>query len=105
MPNDKEGCLQDSHWSGGSFGYFPSYSLGSAYGAQILAHMKKELDIDALVRAGELGKVTDWLREHIHKYGMIKKPKELIRLCCGEDFDPQYYIDYLTDKFSELYGL
>ncbi|MBO4562155.1 MAG: carboxypeptidase M32 [Clostridia bacterium] len=105
VPNDKEGCLQDSHWSGGSFGYFPSYSLGSAYGAQILAHMKKELDIDALVRAGELGKVTDWLREHIHKYGMIKKPKELIRLCCGEDFDPQYYIDYLTDKFSELYGL
>lgn len=105
VPNDKEGCLQDSHWSGGSFGYFPSYSLGSAYGAQILAHMKKELDFDGLIARGEMGVITDWLREHIHKYGMIKKPAELIRICCGEDFDPQYYIDYLTAKFSELYGL
>ncbi|MBR5713205.1 MAG: carboxypeptidase M32 [Clostridia bacterium] len=105
VPCDKEGCLQDSHWSGGSFGYFPSYSLGSAYGAQILAHMKKELDVDSLVRNGELNKVTDWLREHIHKYGMIKKPKELLQICCGEDFDPKYYIEYLTDKFSKLYEL
>ena len=105
VPNDKEGCLQDSHWSGGSFGYFPSYSLGSAYGAQILHAMKKELDVDSLVANGEIGKVTEWLREHIHKYGMIKKPAELIRICCGEDFDPDYYINYLTEKFSELYGL
>ena len=105
VPCDREGCLQDSHWSGGSFGYFPSYSLGSAYGAQILHAMRKELDVDALVKNGEIGKVTEWLREHIHKYGMIKKPAELIRICCGEDFDPDYYIKYLTDKFSELYGL
>ncbi|MBO4849167.1 MAG: carboxypeptidase M32 [Clostridia bacterium] len=105
VPCAKEGCLQDSHWSGGSFGYFPSYSLGSAYGAQILHAMKKEMDPDALVRAGEMEKVTLWLREHIHKYGGIKKPAELLRICCGEDFDPEYYIKYLTDKFSELYGL
>lgn len=105
VPCDREGCLQDSHWSNGSFGYFPSYSLGSAYGAQILAHMKKELDVFGLVGEGRISAVTDWLREHIHKYGMIKKPAELIRICCGEDFDPKYYVDYLTAKFSELYGL
>lgn len=105
VPCDKEGCLQDSHWSGGSFGYFPSYSLGSAYGAQILHAMKKELDIDTLVKNGEMNRITDWLREHIHKYGMIKKPAELLKICCGEEFDPEYYIKYLTDKFSELYDL
>ena len=105
VPCDKEGCLQDSHWSGGSFGYFPSYSLGSAYGAQILHAMKKELDIDTLVREGNIGKVTEWLREHIHKYGMIKKPAELLRISTGEDFDPDYYIDYLTEKFTKLYEL
>ncbi|MBR0135658.1 MAG: carboxypeptidase M32 [Clostridia bacterium] len=105
VPCDKEGCLQDSHWSGGSFGYFPSYSLGSAYGAQILHAMKKDIDPDALVREGNIRAITDWLREHIHKYGQIKKPAELIRICCGEDFDPQYYIDYLTEKFSKLYEL
>ncbi|MBO6062097.1 MAG: carboxypeptidase M32, partial [Clostridia bacterium] len=105
VPCDKEGCLQDSHWSGGSFGYFPSYSLGSAYGAQILAHMKKELDFEGLIAKGDIASITAWLREHIHKYGMIKKPAELIRICCGEDFDPQYYIDYLSDKFGKLYDL
>ena len=105
VPSDKEGCLQDSHWSGGSFGYFPSYSLGSAYGAQILAHMNKELDMDALIASGNIGKITEWLREHIHKYGQIKKPAELIRICCGEDFDHDYYIDYLTEKFTKLYEL
>ncbi|MBR3381593.1 MAG: carboxypeptidase M32 [Clostridia bacterium] len=105
VPSDKEGCLQDSHWSGGSFGYFPSYSLGSAYGAQILRAMQKELDVEKLVAEGNIPAVTDWLREHIHKYGQIKKPAELIRICCGEDFDPEYYISYLTEKFGRLYGL
>ena len=105
VPSDKEGCLQDSHWSGGSFGYFPSYSLGSAYGAQMLHAMKKDIDPEALVASGNIAAVTDWLREHIHKYGMIKKPAELLRISTGEDFDPQYYIDYLTNKFTELYKL
>lgn len=105
VPSDKEGCLQDSHWSGGGFGYFPSYSLGSAYGAQILAHMKKELDFEGLVAAGNIEPITLWLREHIHKYGLLKTPAELIRISTGEDFDPQYYIDYLTEKFSALYDL
>ncbi len=105
VPSDKEGCLQDSHWSGGSFGYFPSYSLGSAYGAQILHAMNKELDFKKLVSEGKIGVITEWLREHIHKYGQIKKPAELLKICCGEEFDPEYYVRYLTDKFSALYGL
>lgn len=105
VPNDKAGCLQDSHWSGGSIGYFPSYSLGSAYGAQILAHMKKELDVDKLVSEGRIPEITCWLREHIHQYGQLKKPAELLRLATGEAFNPDYYINYLKDKFGKLYGI
>ena len=79
--------------------------MGSAYGAQMLHAMKKDIDPEALVASGNIAAVTDWLREHIHKYGMIKKPAELLRISTGEDFDPQYYIDYLTNKFTELYKL
>lgn len=105
VPNDREGVLQDSHWSGGTIGYFPSYSLGSAYGAQILYHMKKELDIDKLVSEGKIDVITAWLTEKIYKYGKLLTPAELIRNCCGEDFNPDYYINYLTDKYSKIYGL
>lgn len=105
VPNDTYGCLQDSHWSSGTLGYFPSYSLGSAYGAQIVAHMKKELDIPALVRENKIGTIVEWLTEKIYKYGMLLRPAEIIRNCCGEDFDPQYYVDYLTEKFKKIYNL
>lgn len=105
VPSDKEGCLQDTHWSGGLIGYFPSYSLGSAYGAQILASMKKEMDIDKLVSEGRIKEIIAWLTEHIYKYGRVKKPQELLNICCGEEFDPKYYIEYLKDKFSKVYGI
>ena len=105
VPNDKEGCLQDSHWSGGGIGYFPSYALGSAYGAQMLDRMEKDLgDVFGDVARGDLSKVTLWLRRHIHHYASFKKPGELFREVCGE-FDAQYYTDYLTKKFTELYDL
>ncbi len=104
VPDDKHGCLQDSHWSGGSFGYFPSYALGSAYGAQMLANMEKDIDVWGPVGRGDLSQVTGWLREKIHKYGSILTPDQVIANACGE-FDPTYYTDYLTKKYSALYGL
>ena len=105
VPNDREGCLQDSHWSGGSIGYFPSYALGSAYGPQMLAKMEEELgDIWEDVAAGELSKVTGWLKEHIHRHASFKKPGALFEELCGK-FDAAYYTEYLTKKYSELYGL
>ena len=105
VPSDREGCLQDSHWSGGSIGYFPSYALGSAYGAQMLHKMQEEIgDIWADVAKGDLSKVTDWLRSHIHRYASFKKPGELIESVCGK-FDAKYYTDYLTEKYTKLYGL
>lgn len=105
VPNDREGCLQDSHWSGGSIGYFPSYALGSAYGAQFLANLLGEMeDIYDDVAKGDLSRVTAWLWENIHQYASFKKPDEILSDVVGE-FDSRYYTDYLTRKFSDLYNL
>lgn len=105
VPDDAHGVLQDSHWSGGLFGYFPSYSIGSAYAAQIYANMQKELDVRALVLKGELEPVVAWLTDRIYRHGKTKKSAELIQNACGGPFEPRFYIDYLTEKFSSLYGL
>lgn len=98
--NDAEGVLQDIHWSQGSLGYFPSYALGNAYAAQIYHQMKKELNPDALMEEGKLSVITDWLHEHIHQYGETYEARELLKRVTGEDFNPQYYFDYLQEKFS-----
>ena len=104
VPDDTRGCLQDSHWSGGSFGYFPSYALGSAYGAQMLRNMEQEMDVWGPVSRGDLSGITGWLREHIHKYGGMMEPADIVKNACG-DFDPTVYTDYLMKKYSGLYGL
>ena len=104
VPNDRQGCLQDSHWSGGSFGYFPSYALGSAYGVQMLHSMEREIDVWGSVGRGDLTPVTAWLREKIHQYGCLLEPGQLVKNACG-DFDPTVYTDYLTEKYTRLYGL
>ena len=105
VPSDRYGCLQDGHWGGGSIGYFPSYALGSAYGAQMLHKMEEDLgDIYADVARGDLSKVTGWLREHIHRHASFHKPGELFERVCGK-FDARYYTDYLTEKYTKLYEL
>ncbi len=105
VPNDTQGCLQDSHWSGGSIGYFPSYALGSAYGPQLLAVMEQQIgSVDALVESGELAKVTGWLKDKIHRHASFYKPGQLFEMVCGT-FDAKYYTDYLVKKYSALYNL
>lgn len=101
----KEGVLQDIHWSQGSFGYFPSYALGSAFGAQMYAQMKKEMDVDKLLEEGKIDVIREYLREHIHQYGKLKKSREILKEMTGEDFNAQYYIDYLKEKYGKLYHL
>lgn len=104
VPTDREGCLQDSHWSGGSFGYFPSYALGNAYGAQMLHNMKQTVDVEGAAAKGDLRPITAWLREKVHQYGGLMIPADVVRNACG-DFDPAYYTDYLTRKYTALYQL
>ena len=104
--NDSEGVLQDVHWSDGSFGYFPTYSLGNIYAAQFAAAMAKALpDFKEQVRRGDLSQIRDWLRQNIHQYGKLRTPEEIVKQATGEDLDAKYLIAYLKDKFSALYGL
>ncbi|MGN0629471.1 MAG: carboxypeptidase M32 [Oscillospiraceae bacterium] len=105
VPNDTKGCLQDSHWSGGSIGYFPSYALGSAYGAQMLAKMREDMDVEAVCASGTLKPISDWLTERIYQYASMYDPKELFEKVCGAPFDPTYYTDYLEKKYSDIYKL
>ena len=105
VPDDRRGCLQDSHWSTGYIGYFPSYALGSAYGVQMLRQMEKTVDVWGTVAKGDLSPVTAWLTENIHQYGALKKPQDLLPAAMGGPLDATVYTDYLKKKFSELYGL
>lgn len=105
VPNNRMGCLQDSHWSGGSIGYFPSYALGSAYGPQMLAAMEAEMgSIWEDVAKGDLSKVKAWLHNHIHRHARLYSPGTLFEMACGK-FDAKYYTDYLTEKYTRLYNL
>ena len=105
VPDDTRGVLQDSHWSGGSFGYFPSYALGSAYGAQMLKVMERDIPVWELVAKGDLKPIVAWLTDRIYQYGRLLKPNELILKACEAPFDPHCYVDYLKKKYTEVYGL
>ena len=105
VKTDTEGILQDIHWAMGSIGYFPTYALGSAYGAQFLNAMKKDLDFEKEISKDNLFTINEWLKNHIHKFGASKEPKDIIKYATGEDFNPNYYVDYLIDKYSKIYNL
>ncbi len=100
VPSNREGVLQDSHWSGGAFGYFPSYALGSAYGAQLLAKLKESVDMEACMARGDFKPVNAWLEENIWRFGSLYKPGELFEKAAGAPFNPDYYVDYLAEKYA-----
>lgn len=103
--NDSEGVLQDIHWAGGSFGYFPSYAIGSAISAQIYAYMKTQIPVETYLQEGNITPIIEFLSKHIHQYGATKNTKELLLGMMNEEFNPQYFIDYITDKYTTLYNL
>lgn len=104
VPNDKQGVLQDSHWSGGNIGYFPSYALGSAYGAQFLAKMKETVDFEDCIAKGNLAPINEWNRENIWQYGQLYTPTQILEKTIGS-FDANVFCDYLENKFTQLYNL
>lgn len=103
--DDASGILQDVHWSQGDFGYFPSYALGSAFAAQIWHTMEKEISINKELEAGNLKVIKAYLGNHIHQYGKLKPARQLLEEATGEEFNPQYYIDYLKNKYKQIYEL
>ena len=105
VPDDAHGVLQDVHWAGGMFGYFPSYALGSAYGAQMLSVMRGDIDVEASVAGGDLAPIVSWLADRIYRHSSMYDPDVLFRMCCASPFDPEYYIEYLEEKFTGIYGL
>ncbi len=105
-PNDAQGVLQDVHWSLGYFGYFPSYMLGNLYASQIAARMRQDLpDLDDRVAAGDIHVWIDWLREHVHQYGGVYYPDELMTQLTGERLSAEHFIRYVKAKYSKIYGL
>jgi carboxypeptidase Taq len=104
VPDDARGCLQDVHWTG-MFGYFPSYALGNAYGAQILRTMQKDFVVVGCVAKGDLLPIRDWLTAHVFTPASLSTPDEWIRIVTGEGLNVSYYLDYLEEKFTRIYGL
>jgi len=97
---DKDGVLQDIHWSGGAFGYFPTYALGSAYAAQIYESMNKDLNVNQAIENNDIASINEWCKEHIHKFAQTKTPDEIMHIATKQEFSPHYYVDYLKEKFS-----
>ena len=105
-PKDaRTGILQDIHWSCGNFGYFPTYALGSAFGAQFYEAMNKDIDIDKELENNNFKVIREWLKEHIHQYGALYTADEIFEKVCHQPFNPNIYIDYLINKYSKLYKI
>lgn len=103
---DTEGVLQDVHWSFGGIGYFPSYSLGNLYAAQILRTIQKDMpDFFNHIENGRFDLIQEWLKENVHQYGKLYTPNELIVKVTGEELNAEYLVEYLEKKYSEVYGL
>lgn len=101
VTSDREGILQDDHWADGAIGYFPTYALGTAFAAQFMHQMRKDIDVDSLLENSHYDEIMKWLRENIHRYGCRYKAEEVLEKCTGEKFNPEYYIKYLEEKFGE----
>ena len=103
--DDREGILQDMHWAGGMLGYFPSYAIGSAIASQIYSYMQKTTDVEKWIEEGKFDQIKQFLGEHIHQYGCIYSTNEMLEMMMGEKFNPQYYVNYLKEKFMKVYEL
>lgn len=106
VPDDKSGCLQDVHWSHGSFGYFATYSLGSLYAAQLYAALTKEnASLDKELAAGNNTVVLNWLSDKVYRHGRYYTSEELCKEATGETLNSTHFIRYATKKFTEIYTL
>jgi carboxypeptidase Taq len=98
--SDRDGCMQDVHWSLGSFGYFPTYTLGNLYAAQLIESYRSAHDLDAELRAGEFAPLRAWLREHVHQVGQRQPAEEIIRKATGQGLDSGAFFRALAAKYG-----
>ena len=106
VPSDSVGVLQDIHWSHGSFGYFPTYTLGSFYAAQFFNKASDEIDnIENKILKGDTSELLVWLRNNIHRYGEKYDANVLCKRITGEELNFKYFMEYVTKKYSDIYDL
>lgn len=106
LVDDRQGVLQDIHWAMGLFAYFPTYTLGNLYAAQLWSALHRALPtLDEQLAQGQTGPLLAWLREHIHRPGRLYRPAELIERATGAPPRPEFLVTYLTTKYARLYGL
>lgn len=105
-PSDpRDGALQDVHWSAGLVGYFPTYTLGNLYAAQMFAAAERELGpLGEMFAAGEFGPLLGWLKEKVHSPGGTHKPRDLVAAACGAPPDGRHFVDYLRAKHGAIHG-
>src|SRR3989442_4757229 len=105
-PTDSVGCLQDVHWSLGSFGYFPTYTLGNLYSVQFYEQAKLEIPhLEDEIAAGQLMVLQRWLGQKIHRWGRMFTPDHLAQRVTGKSLDPEPFLSYVERKSSDLYQL
>lgn len=102
--SDTNGVLQDIHWAGGDFGYFPSYALGLMYAAQFYHQMQQEIpNMDAIIASDDYTPLKTWLTKQVHQFGKTKKPLEIITDTTGEGLNPNYLLDLLEKRYAYVY--
>jgi carboxypeptidase Taq len=105
-PDDARGCLQDTHWSGGAIGYFPTYTLGNLYAAQCFAQARADLgDLDEQFRRGEFSPMKEWLTAKIHRQGQRYRAADLVVAVTGRPLSPGPFLDHLRGRYGPLYGI
>ncbi len=105
-PNDAQGCLQDVHWSGGMIGYFPTYALGNLISAQLYAQAQKDLPgLDEGFARAEFAPLLDWTREKVHRHGAKFTAAELLQRELGQTIQAQPLLDYVKERYGDIYGL
>ena len=107
VPNDANGVLQDVHWAVGAVGYFPSYTLGAMIAAQLFETLEREMpDVRDKIRKGEFQPIREWLQRKVHNVGSLyPSPDELLIHTTGKPMDPTIFVNYLKNKYADLYQL
>ena len=104
--NDVKGILQDVHWAHGSFGYFPTYTLGSLYAAQFYEHANRKIEnLEHKIAKNDFSEILLWLKSHIYEKGRLNTSKEICNAATGESLNSNYFINYAKQKYGEIYAL
>jgi len=105
-PDNREGVLQDVHWCGGSFGYFPTYALGNLVSAQIWEKLNQDIpNLEDQISQGKFDEMLGWLRSKIHRFGKKYESQDLVKRVTGSTITPEPYMRYLKAKYTDVYGL